>query len=129
VATLNCRILTRALLFLACTGAWLIPEPCQAQTAPQLPTLGTIYRVPYYQVQILYDYLGVEGNGWAEDYWWVVSETENYERALAIYEYYLLAEEQGILADVAPYPDYWWSGWEAVDVRMVTKYRYVYVRN
>jgi len=124
---LNDRILTKALLFLAFTGAWLIPEPCDAQTVQQLPMLGTIHKVPYYEVQVLYVCYDLDPDLYA---WDVVMETSSYDRAIDYYEYLLLARETGALNDVAP-PVMFWNMVPAVavDVVMVTKYRYVYVRN
>jgi hypothetical protein len=129
VTTLNYRLSAPALVFLAIVGSCLVPERCDAQV-PQLPSPGTLYRVPYYSVEVQYYVTPL----WLpEDYepsdslfWIVIRETESYEKATAYYEYLLLAKEQGILSDIVP-TNYWYP--EAVDVRMVTKYRTVYVRN
>jgi hypothetical protein len=113
-------------MILTALATWLTPQASEAQVRT---------RVPYYQVQVLYsiDFYGGYDYG-HYDYpsyaWLTIVETDDYEEAEFVYALYLLAQEQGVLDEVAPNYDYdhghYYGGadYTAIDVQMLTKYRY-----
>jgi hypothetical protein len=125
MSALNHRISALAVILMAFVGTWLTPARCEAQ----LPV--KTQQVPYYQVQVLYEVRYPYSYGPLYT-WKTILETEDYEEAEFVYALYLLAQEQGILDEVAPnfdhYHDrYHWADYTAIDVQMLTKYRSVSV--
>jgi len=83
--------------------------------APQAEAQSSL--LASYEVQVKYWFWDYEGV-----YMWdTVLETQDHSQATFVYNLLLFAKENNQLNDVVPY-DYW--RWIAVDVRLVTKYRF-----